>query len=399
MDNLIGTKEDGGLVFMREFDGKLKTIKYDFATGGFFSQTKKGNWRSVESVHSFFRNCSIKRVLNSFEDEGYKTFLNRVYDKVLQNQSRRYSNIGSVLAYISKYQYLESYSVLGIKVEGVSKPISAFPKDFINYIREADLTVTYEWENLFYPHGYDQEKGLVVKKITWDTIRHIINEYHMDLEVYEQFNKLVCNSWRYAHYHNSIVRYGLEYKSFFNYLVKLYRTEALNFDESLNLYSDYMNMARQLRDERADKYPVNLRLRHDITAKNYRVHKTYVDEAKFKSAVNYSYDWTNNKFAVVAPIDSNEVKEEGNKLSHCVASYIRKIIDGYCQILFFRDLEDGNNPLLTLEIRENTIVQVRGQSNRLPSDAENEILKKFAKAKNLNYLDVQRVVEAEGGED
>ena len=405
MANFIGTKEDGSLVFMRELDGKVKTIKYDFASKGFFSQTKNGNWRSVESVSSFFRKCSPSDVFESFQDEAYRKFLLNVYHRVTTHQNRRLSNIGSILEYVGKYSFLEQYSVLGISLQGngvgLNQPISIYPKDVISFLKEGNLKLESKLENIFSPNSYygSQEKRDEYKALCLNTVRHIMASYHMDLEVYEEFYSIVTNYHRFITYASCVSRYNLEYKAFLNYLVKLYRTEALDFGEATTMYNDYMNMSRELRDHRVDKYPTNLRLRHDITVKNYRTARIKFDLEKFKSAVDYSYDWTDNKFAVVAPITTDEVKEEGNKLSHCVASYIRKIIDGYCQILFFRDLEDGNNPLLTLEVRDNTIVQVRGKSNRYPLDSENEVLMKFAKAKNLNYLDVKRVVEEERGED
>ena len=87
------------------------------------------------------------------------------------------------------------------------------------------------------------------------------------------------------------------------------------------------------------------------------------------------------KYIVVAPKNSNDLKKEGDTLNHCVASYIKRVIDGECLIYFLRI--DKDESLITFEVRHNDIVQVRGLHNRKPSISEVQALKDFAKYRKL----------------
>ena len=75
------------------------------------------------------------------------------------------------------------------------------------------------------------------------------------------------------------------------------------------------------------------------------------------------------------------MKKEGDTLNHCVASYIKRVIDGECLIYFLR--KDKEESLITFEVRHNTIVQVRGLHNRKPTENEQQALKEFAKYRKM----------------
>ena len=54
-----------------------------------------------------------------------------------------------------------------------------------------------------------------------------------------------------------------------------------------------------------------------------------------------------------------------------------------CKIYFIRDVESPDESLLTAEVRNNKIVQVRGKFNRHPNDIENTFISQWAINKNL----------------
>lgn len=49
--------------------------------------------------------------------------------------------------------------------------------------------------------------------------------------------------------------------------------------------------------------------------------------------------------------------------NNCVASYIDKVIDGQCHILFLRKKNKPDESLVTIEVRNNHIVQARRRFN------------------------------------
>lgn len=91
------------------------------------------------------------------------------------------------------------------------------------------------------------------------------------------------------------------------------------------------------------------------------------------------------KHSIVLPSLTGEIKAEAKELSHCVASYISNVISGSTLIVFMRDTKKLEESLLTVEIKNGKIVQVKGLRNRAPSESENKSLVKFANEKNLEY--------------
>ena len=76
------------------------------------------------------------------------------------------------------------------------------------------------------------------------------------------------------------------------------------------------------------------------------------------------------------PEKAMSLVDEGNALNHCVASYIKRIIDGECLVYFMRQEKDVS--LITLEIEGGEIVQARGNSNRFPDEEEREAIQAWA---------------------
>jgi PcfJ-like protein len=72
-----------------------------------------------------------------------------------------------------------------------------------------------------------------------------------------------------------------------------------------------------------------------------------------------------------------ELFEEGDKLNHCVASYISRCVQGYCSIWTMECWSEaaGFEKLLTIEVlSDGRVAQVRGQYNRLPTQEEQKVV-------------------------
>ncbi len=85
-------------------------------------------------------------------------------------------------------------------------------------------------------------------------------------------------------------------------------------------------------------------------------------------------------------LGSKALVAEGRKLKHCVASYASSCARGHCSI-WTMEIEsyDGVTKALTIEIRNNTrtICQARGKLNRLPTDQERGIMRRWAAKSGL----------------
>lgn len=156
--------------------------------------------------------------------------------------------------------------------------------------------------------------------------------------------------------------------------------------EAVVLLVDYLKMATAL-EHSIEKYPTSLKKRHDIALMNYRANKDEIKAKAFKEVVSSDvytkYEYQGDKYSIIAPKESSEIMEEGNALSHCVASYLDDVIKEKCKIFFMRKNEEPDKPLVTIEIRDSTIRQARGEFNRKPTEEENSFIGQWAKEKGL----------------
>lgn len=76
------------------------------------------------------------------------------------------------------------------------------------------------------------------------------------------------------------------------------------------------------------------------------------------------YEYENDEFAVRVPKSTDEIREEGSLLHHCVAGYADSHAKGTTNILFLRRRSDEQTPFYTIEIRDNRVVQIHGKYNR-----------------------------------
>lgn len=176
-------------------------------------------------------------------------------------------------------------------------------------------------------------------------------------------------------------------------LFECYVSQGLDYYSAFREYRDYYRMCTDLEYSNFDRYPRYLKTYHDIVAKNYSVVRDEIVNKKFSRATATYKHWEmdlGKQYTIVVPDEPTDLVYEGNRLNHCVASYVDRVADGGTRILFLREKEAKDEPLVTIEVRGDKVVQVRGQSNRLPTKEEKEAVALFAKKRKLiirpNYM-------------
>lgn len=147
---------------------------------------------------------------------------------------------------------------------------------------------------------------------------------------------------------------------------------------------DYLNMCETMHVT-PSLYTSYLKQTHDILARNYKIVISEEQERLFAERYEDFKPFTtkDNKYAIIAPRESEDIKQEGYKLNHCVSSYISKVLAGTSKILFLRKAKKTSESLITLEIVNRAIVQARGVSNRSINKEEYAALKEYATANKL----------------
>lgn len=159
--------------------------------------------------------------------------------------------------------------------------------------------------------------------------------------------------------------------------------------DAWTLLRDYRKMCADM-EVKAELCPKSLKLRHDMTQRNYKLCLDGIKKQQFIERVNMpeykSLSWrsADGNWAIVTPESAEDIVREGKEQSHCVASYIDDVCKGMYRICFLRRSKDLNRPVLTLTVdREDNLLYYKGYSNRGETPEERDVLKQWAKSRNL----------------
>lgn len=179
--------------------------------------------------------------------------------------------------------------------------------------------------------------------------------------------------------------------------------------EAWNILKDYYRMCRQMEIEPI-KFPPSLKLSHDVAMFNHYKLTETINNREFEKVMNKfreKIDLTHSEqfkrngeevtWEIVIPDSPKELVQEGNNLNHCVGSYVDNVVEGRTTILFLRefvgdrDTSTDGKSLLTIEVLPHYegdklayfINQARGNSNRLPKEAEEAFIEKWMSKRPL----------------
>lgn len=164
-----------------------------------------------------------------------------------------------------------------------------------------------------------------------------------------------------------------------NMLIKDY-TERRKRSEVRSTYYDYLQIKADQGYEMNDiqVFPKDIRRRHDEMV--LEAEKTKLDKRKKEANERYSkikakYRRLSDKYSaaagglIIRPAkDAAEIVTEGRILHHCVGgdNYLSSHNDGRSFILFLRKISEKDTPYITVEIRDDQIIQWYGAYDRKP---------------------------------
>lgn len=181
--------------------------------------------------------------------------------------------------------------------------------------------------------------------------------------------------------------YSFDTNTFLDYIVYGFSAQGISgyrYDTYCT-YGDYLRMNFQMYGKIKEKYPKYLKTQHDIIAKKYNLWTKYKDDlALLEISDTYkALEFNDNIYSIITPKTSADIVSEGVNNSNCVASYIRRIVSRESMVLFLRDNKDIDSSLVTVEVKDNKILQAKGYNNSKIKKEEEAFIKKWAKAREL----------------
>lgn len=314
----------------------------------------------------------MKEIIECCADEKYAKFLNFV--------RRRYpgyiSNIGTILSKVPQYSKFEQIFSAGfdeIVDSDFSKTINDIPKSLIKIARDRKVKISdrfcdywkknpdahYLAYQLEYVSLTDDDINKILTRENWNCINGVYNYY-------SYFNKLIDE-------------YGYNPKALLLYIDTLKTFEAIeDMYYLVRELSDYANMMSTI-SPKFDKYPRNFLTIHKIACRNYARLKKEFSEEIFKTRINKNLECSFGDYQFIYPNSTQDIKDEAVAQNNCVASYIDKVIDGECHIMFLRKKSNLKESLVTIEVRNNYIVQARRRFNDPITPEDQEAIDKWNK--------------------
>lgn len=148
------------------------------------------------------------------------------------------------------------------------------------------------------------------------------------------------------------------------------------------LYRDYLRFAKLLGfDLKNNRYafPKNLKEEHDKLEKQYKIQsKTIIQKAIIKRGQELATNkYQNNKFIILPAHNLKALQDESKQQNNCVRTYAEDYAKGICDIYFMRDVNEQKKSLVTVEVKNNRVVQSRIKNNDSPNEKQLKFLRKW----------------------
>lgn len=128
--------------------------------------------------------------------------------------------------------------------------------------------------------------------------------------------------------------------------------------KNLHIYADYLRMADELGISIKSKkrlFPYQLIAWHDKYSKRIKIIEDMNISLRYLELSKYTFQ--DDKY-IIFPVPSIEhLKDEGEQQGNCIVSYLNKYIDKKAEIYFIRKLINPVESFITLEYKNNHIVQ------------------------------------------
>lgn len=369
-------KDKQYLIFDFE-DGR--TVKYDFAT-----KTAIGiKGKPVKNLCTQLSGMSMNQIIDCCIDKNYGKFLNFIKCQSLHN----ISNIGTILSYVPQFSRFEQIFSAGIEdlinFRCFTRTINDIPKSMLKIARDRKITISDNACDFWYQNPDAHCIGYSL-----DYISLCDNDLMMIWCAYYSYYDRNQGMHVYVSYFNDLIdRFGYNAKSLFLYVDILKTYEAIeDMGYLMKELHDYARMMSEI-SPKFDKYPRNFLTTHKIAIRNYNRLKQEFDEKLFKKQIRKEYEYKFKDYYFIYPDSTQDIKDEAVQQNNCVASYIKNVITGDCHIMFLRKLNALNHSLVTIEIRNNQIVQAKRRFNDPVTNEDQEAIDAWNKKYSTNKED------------
>ena len=346
-------------------------LAVDLKNQKFLKTNAKGKSRVVKYPNTFFRGVDGRVVAMRIpSDDHFKKLV-----KTIIGKERHCRNMGTFLVRLMDNIHLETYISANVDFSPyIRVGYNFFDKD-VRTLLEAKKMKYDESVERFFGNDHDISKSVL---------------YHIkDRKDFKELFSYI--SYQIRDLMILIKDYGYDVKTLIEYCNKhnwSSRNAVQNswyYRDILSFLADYARMANLVFPNGFHKYPENLVEHHDGVSRLYQKEQIKFNDTLYRHTIDLAFEYKGKEFSIVYPKSTGDIQSEGRILSHCVGSYVDRVIKGHTRILFMRKNTEIGTPLVTVEVYDKRITQARGKYNRSLSYDEKIFLQEYAQKKKLQY--------------
>lgn len=168
-----------------------------------------------------------------------------------------------------------------------------------------------------------------------------------------------------------------------NKIIDYFKNKRYHY-EHFNEYIDYIDMCSVLRYNLKNKktlFPDNLIKEHNKVFNQYElVTNPTIEENIIKvSKVLEINKYEDDNYVIYPAPSLDSMIEESYNQNNCLKAYCEKYSKGETNIYFMRKKSNLNKSLVTIEVKNNKVIQARIKNNKLPSEELMHIINKWEK--------------------
>lgn len=161
----------------------------------------------------------------------------------------------------------------------------------------------------------------------------------------------------------------------------LYKKTNISRD-NLYEYKDYIGFAEKLEYDLTNKkilYPKNIEESHDKLLKQYQIKKDKIINSKitkrYKQLIKNTFK--TKKYIIFPASSIDSLIDESKQQNNCVKTYAEDYANRKCDIYFMRLINNQEKSLVTIEVKNNKVVQQRIKNNGQTTLKQKKFLEKW----------------------
>lgn len=422
----ITMAHEGRYITLKKYGDAKKEFRYDLSTGEFErinhykTRDDKITRTQASNITSWFTDCLLVT-----EDEKFA----KLY---VYAQSKMNTNFKSMVRFVELFahkgiQIAEEWLSLGIKIDEIeelfNRKISGivnydiyvsshklryspnmYSKELIEHIKQksTEHTISIKEINEYYEYWNDgqykvlqQIRNKVDAKPQYQPL-FMTQKYNYTTGRYEYVS--IINSNKVKNLRNNIIKtiqeYNLNIDAFLEYCLYLKNVESVDIERLMGDYPDYLRRELYLKGgkmAKMEKYPKTwLTTAHKQSEEFFNIQRlerlengSCADDFDNSIKNNKHLEWKHGHYFIRMPENAADIRDEGDQMNHCVATYIPSIEAGHKIVMFMRDKNKPEKSLVTVEVINNTITQAYAHGDTRPSAACMIWLEKWAEKNEL----------------